>query len=84
VTDDGYRGVLLGARTTKWQTELRMPLIQRALADMYGRPLELFSVGFQELDGSALDVVQYSARQDQRAVRALGALADEVLQHLSE
>lgn len=56
----GYRGVLLGSRTTDWRQELRVPLIQRALASELKRPELEISVGFQNIDGTQLELVSFS------------------------
>jgi hypothetical protein len=77
VTDSGYRGVLLSEAVPNWQAQLRMPLIQAAIASLYGRPTERTEVGFQELDGSNLQTVIYASRQittAQEKFRALGRL----------
>jgi hypothetical protein len=74
LTDNGYRAVLLKAAPPGWQTELRMPLIQRALATDYQRPEHEISIGFQNLDGGALDVVTY----DRKAVETAAAEARDL------
>jgi hypothetical protein len=38
-----------------------MPLIQKALAVQYKRPLQEIQVAVQELDGSGLDAVSFAA-----------------------
>ncbi len=60
ITNDGYRAILLGSRKPTWQQETRMPLIQRTMAAKYERPEDEVSVGYQNLDGSDLEVVVYS------------------------
>jgi hypothetical protein len=50
----GYRGVMLSSPDARWRTQLRMPLIQIALARAFARPEAEFSVGFQELNGGNL------------------------------
>lgn len=57
----GYRGVLLGSYPQDWGDQLRMPLIQKALAIRYKRPLQQIQVAIQELDGSGLEAVSFSA-----------------------
>jgi len=69
VTSTGYRAVLLGKVPDGWEQQLRMPLIQVAVALMYGRPQDKTEVGFQELDASNLATRIYSERQIQRAQR---------------
>jgi hypothetical protein len=77
VTDTGYRAILYGATLPNWQTQLRLPLIQIAVASIYGRPAEKIAVGFQELDGSALHTAVFSQGQIAAAenrFRALGSI----------
>lgn len=59
----GYRAVLLGEALPSWASELRMPLIQAAVAHLFQRPSSEFKVGFQGVDGSALSVVSYNDQQ---------------------
>lgn len=52
----GYRAVLLMARApARWKQELRMPLIQLAVANRYDRPPGDVRVAVQLLDGNGLD-----------------------------
>jgi hypothetical protein len=44
-----------------------MPLIQTAIALMYGRPSDETEVGFQQLNGSKIATRLYSERQIRRA-----------------
>jgi len=74
MTTDGYRAVLLGSASKDWQNELRMPLIQVAVASMYGRPAERTEVGVPNLDGSRLATALYSRGQIARAERKFVAL----------
>ena len=63
ITAVGYRAVILGAGRGNWRTELRMPLIQTAVALKYGRPVDEVAVGVQDADGSALDEEVYTSAQ---------------------
>jgi hypothetical protein len=74
VTSTGYRAVLLGKVPDGWEQQLRMPLIQIAVALMYGRPQDKTEVGFQELDASNLAARIYSERQIQKAQHKFMAL----------
>ncbi len=74
VTSTGYRAVLLGKVPDGWEQQLRMPLIQIAVALMYGRPPDKTEVGFQELDASNLATRIYSERQIQKAQHKFMAL----------
>lgn len=60
ITDIGYRAIILGAGRSNWRNELRMPLIQSAIAFKYGRPVEEVTVGVQGPDGSVLEDETYS------------------------
>jgi hypothetical protein len=63
ITDLGYRAVILGAGRPNWRNELRMPLIQSAIAFKYGRPVEEVAVGVQNANGSALEDEIYTSAQ---------------------
>ena len=63
ITDAGYRAVILGAGRPNWSSELRMPLIQSAIALKYGRPVEEVAVGVQEPNGRALEEEIYTSAQ---------------------
>jgi hypothetical protein len=74
VTSAGYRAVLLGGAPIDWEQQLRMPLIQAAVALMFGRPQDLTEVGFQDLDATNLATKVFSDGQIQRAQRKFMAL----------
>jgi hypothetical protein len=59
-TPSGYRAVLLGNHDPNWRTELRFPLIQRAISEQFKRPVGEIAVGCQLLDGSGLEVEVYN------------------------
>lgn len=71
---EGYRGVLLGDHESDWRSELRMPLLQKALAVLYEKPQRQFSVGVQELDASGLEEIAYNSREIDRAAATFGEL----------
>lgn len=77
LVDQGYRGVLLGKSTADWQNELRMPLLQKALASRYEKPVESFAVGVQELDASGLQEIRFDAGQIEKAGARLAELIQE-------
>ena len=54
-TPTGYRAILFGKIVPGWQKELRMPLIQSAVAYKYGRPTSEVSLGMQELGSNTLE-----------------------------
>ena len=66
--------VLLGKVPQDWEKQLRMPLLQVAIAQMYARPQDKTEVGFQELDASNLAVRLYGDMEIQRAQRKFMAL----------
>jgi hypothetical protein len=74
VTSTGYRAVLLGNVPAGWDQQLRMPLIQAAIASMYGRPQDKTEVGFQEMNANNLVTRIYSEQQIRRAQRKFIAL----------
>ena len=74
----GYRGVLLGTCDPSWQTELRMPLLQRALAAHFSRDEAEIWIGVQELDGSGLQTVRFSAGQMDDAESRARAVAAQL------
>lgn len=82
ITATGYRAVLFGRPAANWQQQLRMPLIQVAIGQMYGRPTEDVAVGFQELDGSNLQTIIFTAAQTTSAQRRFRTLG-ETLRKLS-
>ncbi len=67
VIPTGYRAVLLGPLGAQWKSQLRMPLIQDAIAIKYGRPVSTVSVGIQDLDGGNLQQTTYTVDEIQRA-----------------
>jgi hypothetical protein len=83
VTGTGYRAVLLGKVPDGWEQQLRMPLIQIAVALMYGRPQDKTEVGFQELNASNLATRIYSERQIQKAQHEFMALG-QILRRVEE
>ena len=78
ITDNGYRAIILGAGRANWRTELRMPLIQSAMALKYGRPVDEVAVGVQEPDGSALEEEIYTSPQITSARQEFHGLGDGV------
>ena len=80
----GYRAILLEEIPLRWEEELRMPLIQRSLARVYGRPEDEFVVGIQELDASDLAVTSYSETDIDHAEQIVQQLAEEVANELTK
>jgi hypothetical protein len=79
IVPSGYRVVLLVARTpVHWRDELRMPLIQLAIADRYHRDAEDVRVALQLLDGTALEEASFGKDARNAALRAAIAVAKQV------
>ena len=83
MTPKGYRAILLEEIPLQWEEELRMPLIQRGLALIYGRPEDEFVVGIQELDASDLAVTSYSKTDIDHAEQIGQQLAEEVAKEIA-
>jgi hypothetical protein len=60
VLSRGYRALLIGSYHQGWKDQLRMPLLQHAVAMRYGRPIEDVEIGMQHFDGSGLVMTRYS------------------------
>lgn len=73
----GYHCVLLGSAPRDWRDQLRMPLVQRALADKLQRPETDISVGFQNLDGTSIELVSYPQTRLDEAERDARRLVQE-------
>jgi len=82
IDGDGYRAVLVGYGSRNWERQLRIPLIQRAVANQLQRDESLVSVGVQGLDGTELSFVGFSKREldeSHREARELSAQATRML-----
>jgi len=84
VESDGYAGVLVGYGPPGWETELRMPLIQRALASSLERDEELVAVGVQNLDGNGLVLKTFGRREIDAAQREARELVATAMSQLAE
>jgi hypothetical protein len=67
----GYRAILLGDDSGGWRDELRMPIIQRAVARVLKRSENLVSVGVQAIDGGGLESTSFSKAEIEEARREL-------------
>jgi hypothetical protein len=81
-TNDTYTALLIAANASMNQSELRWPLVQKYIADSYGRPVEKVNVGVQDLFSHGLAVKSFSKSQIARAVDEATELADEVTSFL--
>ena len=59
-----------------------MPLLQRAVALRLSRDEQDVAVGIQNLDGTGLEVVRFSLRQIESAMRRVQSLSSQVAQRL--
>ncbi len=82
MTQRGYRAIILKEPPPHWQQQLRMPLIQKAIAEQFGRPLTLTEVGFQELDGTALTCTSFTRAQIKTAAKKFRDLGENI-RHLA-
>lgn len=80
IVPQGYRGILLQDAPENWKNELRMPLIQRALAEHYDRPCEEIVVGYQCRNGSGLSTISYSETRINSAGRNIKNLSKKLYQ----
>lgn len=83
ILDHGYRAVLLGD-FPGWESQLRFPLIQRAIALVYGRPENEILVGVQHLDGTNLQTVHFGKMQLDDSICEFGRLGFRLEQIMSE
>lgn len=74
-----YQGVLLGAVEPGWSSELRHPLLQVALADLYQVPIQSMSVGVQNLDGTDMELRCYTEKERLTARERLKTLGRALL-----
>jgi hypothetical protein len=79
-TPTGVRGVILGDYRATWRSELRMPLIQIALAARYGLDRAAVVVGVQRLDGSDLRETTFDRRRLAQAQREFRTISEYVRQ----
>jgi len=82
VTDLGYRAILFEAFDNNWKNQLRMPLIQLAIAEQYGRPPGEVYVGFQDLDGNSAVEGKFGDVKRKAAIAeflSIGNIVQEIL-----
>jgi hypothetical protein len=84
--DYGYRGILLGSIPTDWDSQLRMPLIQLGLSQIYQRDPSEIEIGVQELDGFGISTRSYDQSQIDRAFEQVVEISkrvyEEEMQHV--
>ncbi len=74
-----YRAVLFESIAPGWKDQLRMPLIQTAIALRYGRPAPEVRVGFQEINGNKLTDTRYTTSQRSLADAEFKKIGAQVL-----
>jgi hypothetical protein len=82
VTDSGYRAILFEEFDGTWKEQLRMPLIQLAIAEKFGRPPAEVRVGFQDLDGNKTVEASYGEAKRSSALaefESIGAVVQSIL-----
>jgi len=79
-----YRGILLESSPSAWIGDLRMPLLQRALANSFRRREEEFCVGLQSLDGALLDVKSFTLAEIEDAMATVSGLVETVAEAWEE
>lgn len=68
VDSSGYKAVALGLDLNDLAIDVRMPLMQRAVAELLGVDDSSVAVGVQQLDGSAFVSRSFSARRINAAI----------------
>lgn len=78
IISTGYSAVLFGAIEAGWRGQLRMPLIQLAVAEKYGRPTSEIRVGFQDLEDNRMVDFRFPKANIDAAVAEFMKLGDQV------
>jgi hypothetical protein len=78
VVGGGYRAILLGTHDPDWGTELRTPLLQRAVAQHFDRDETEVAVGVQSLNGSGLEALRFTMKEIDAAEVQARALATQL------
>ncbi len=73
-----YRAILFEGIAAGWKDQLRMPLIQIAIAQLYGRPANEVRVGLQEIDGNVIADTRYSKAQRDAAFMEFMGIGSKV------
>jgi len=83
INSGGYRAVLLTDKADDWKSELRMPVLQAAIASTFKRDVGEVAVGVQHLDGSHLETMTFSGSEVQEAEREALRMAEAVSAELA-
>lgn len=74
----GYSAVLFAAIVKEWREQLRMPLIQLAVAEKYGRPASEIRVGLQDLEDNQMVDFRFPKANLDAAVAEFMKLGDQI------
>ena len=77
-TKSGYRAVLFEVPGVSWKRQLRMPLIQQAIADRYGRPAKEIRIGIQNLEDNSLSDTRFGLDARKSALSEFIAIGSKV------
>jgi hypothetical protein len=78
----GYKAVLFEPIVPDWKLQLRMPLIQLAIAERYGRPAEEIRVGLHDLDGNVAVDFRFGDKSRSAAYTVFVELGETVIKLL--
>ena len=82
--EGGYKAIFLGLQQANWRNQLRMPLVQLAVAQRLDRSPQEIAVGIQNLDGSNLEVVQFTTDELDDAMEEMRHLASRAMRLLAK
>lgn len=73
-----YTAVLLEDAPHKWEAQIRIPIIQQAVAQQFGRDPDTVAVAVQRVDGSGLQVHHYDPKALAHAIEEIQEAAQEL------
>jgi hypothetical protein len=76
--EGGYRAVLFGIPNNRWEKELRFPLIQQLVSEMFARPVQEIEVGYQRLNGKDLQTIAFNPKEIDKAYSQFRTLSQLV------
>ncbi len=83
VTERGYRAIVFSPPRPLWESEMRFPLIQSAIAMRYSRRVDAIQVGIQDIDGTGLQFRSYSDTRISVARRSFRTFEEAVFEQAS-
>jgi hypothetical protein len=78
ITDGGYQAILIGSASNAWEDELRMPIIQKGVGQVFQRPENEIAVGVQNLNGMNLVTRVFSQTQMSIALKEAKSLSSRI------